>query len=397
MSKKEPLLSVIVPVYNTEQYIEKCVNSILKQTYMAIEIILVDDGSSDQSGLICDLLAEKNTCIKVLHTENRGITKARLAGVKASTARKVTFVDADDWIAEDAYRELFFECDYDVIITGICRYIDPEHQIMQFPFLQEGTYDRKGIIDKIAPVMLWTPQLEYWALDPSLCTKIFKREILLEQLEKASVVESNYGEDSIVIFPLMLQAEYIQITKKIYYYHLQRVSGEMPSYIRDDEFISKLSNVYEYLKQQFKQTSYWDVMKKQLDCFFINAIAMKKLCYNYSTLEFAVYFPIEKIPQNSSVVLYGAGNLGRKYWEQNSKYHFCNIKLWVDKNYEKIQSDNQYIQNPEMIGDIDFDYILIAVDDYYVAKEIAFYLEELGVKKSKIVWHSVRINNKKFE
>lgn len=389
MNEKEPLLSVIVPVYNAEQYIEECVKSILNQNYMEIEIILVDDGSSDQSGLICDLLARKNTSIKVLHIKNGGITKARLAGLNASIAKWVTFVDSDDWIGEDAYKDLPFDSNYDVMITGICRYIDPQNRIMQIPYLKDGVYDKESIINEIAPIMLWTSQLESWALDPSLCTKVFKRKLVLEQLKKVSEVNSNYGEDSMVIFPLMLQVDKVLISKKIYYYHRQRISGEISPYIKDEEFFPKLNRVYEYLKQQFKKMLYWDIMKKQLDCFYIDSINLKKNCYKYPTLKFVAHFPIEMIPPNSNIILYGAGNLGKQYWKQNTLYHFCKIKLWVDKNYEKLQGYN--IQNPEVIRGMDFDYILIAVDDYYTVKEIVLYLKRLGVKKEKIIWNSARI------
>ena len=397
MNKKEPLLSIIIPVYNANQYINTCVESILRQNYISIEIILVDDGSSDQSGFACDLLAERNNHIKVLHTENRGITKARLAGLRIAVGEWVTFVDADDWIDENAYKDLFTDKDCDVIITGICRYFDAEYQISEMPYLEEGIYDKEAIIHKIVPNMLWVPQLEHWALDPSLCTKIFKRKIITEQLEKAANVGSNYGEDSIVIFPLMLQADSAHIVTKIYYYHRQRATGEIPLYIRDEEFITKLGKVYDYLKLQFKETPYWDILKKQLDCFYINSIDLKKRCYDYSSFKFAIHFPFEKIPQNSNVALYGGGNVGKQYWEQNHLYHFCNIILWVDKKYEELQASNNYIQNPEIIKSTDYDYILIGVDNYYTASEIAFYLKGMGVEKEKIVWQSTRINDKSFE
>lgn len=397
MDKKEPLLSIVVPIYNAEKYLKQCVESILKQNYMTIEIVLVDDGSSDQSGLVCDCLAERNSCIKVLHIENGGITKARLAGVKASVADMVTFVDADDWIEENAYKDLPFDGDNDVIITGIYRYIDPEHITSQLPYLEEGIYDGESIINRIAPVMLWTPELGYWALDPSLCTKVFKRKIVLEQLEMASEVGSNYAEDSMVIFPLILRADRIQIVNKIYYYHRQRISERISPYIKDEEFLSKLGNVYEYLKRQFKRMHYWSIMKEQLDCFLISSTDLKKSCYNYQALKFVAHFPVEKIHQDSSIVLYGAGNLGRQYWQQNIMYHFCNIKLWVDKNHEKLWDNNVSIQDPEIIREIDFDYVLIAVDDYCAARDIACYLKGMGVEKEKVVWHSARINEKGFE
>lgn len=398
MKREEPLLSVVIPVYNSEQYIDVCIKSILMQAYMTMEIILVDDGSSDQSGLICDLLAERNSCIKALHTENRGITRARLAGLKAAVGDWVTFVDADDWVDGNAYEDLVDEKnDCDVIITGICRYFDTEHQIMQMPYLEEGVYDKRAIIKKIAPIMLWDPRLEVWALDPSLCTKIFKREIILEQLEKASEVGSNYGEDSIVIFPLMLQVDKVRILSKIYYYHRQRTLGEIPPYIIDEEFIPKLSKVYDYLKVQFKSTPYWNIMENQLDCFYIYSVNLKKRCYDYLTYKFVACFPFGKIPQNSSVILYGAGEVGKQYWEQNLRYHFCNIVLWVDRSWEKRQKGNIRIHNPEKIKSTFFDYVLIGVDNYYAAREIGLYLKELGVGSQKIVWQSTRINDREIE
>ncbi len=397
MTKNKPLLSIIVPVYNQERYINECVKSILKQKYLTLEIILVDDGSSDQSGVLCDALAEENASIKVLHVKNGGVSKARFLGVKVSKGDWITFVDADDWIDENAYKDIILENSCDLVITGICRYIDAKHQIMQLPYLREGAFNKKEIIDEIVPVMLWNPRQETWALDPSLCTKIFKRKIILEYLEKSSEIDSHYGDDSTVIFPLMLQVESVQIIRKIYYYHRQRGAGEIPPYIKDEDFISKLYKVYENLKRRFQETPYWEVMKPQLDCFYINSVELKKRCYEYPQLEILAHFPFDRIPQESRVVLYGAGNLGKQYWEQNFRYHFCKIVSWVDGNYRTKEMEHHVIENPEVIKKGDFDYVVIAVDDYYVAKEIALYLNELGVKKEQIVWHSIRANHKEFE
>lgn len=397
MNNGNELLSVIVPVYNAEQYIEECVESILKQRYLPLEIILVDDGSSDQSGTLCDLLSERNKCIRVLHVENGGITKARLKGVEVSKGRWITFVDADDWIDEDAYGDIVGDIGADIVVTGICRYINKNRTIMQIPYFREGFYDKEDILNEIIPSMLWTPELETWAFDPSLCTKIFKREIIGEYLRKASEVGSDYGEDSTVIFPMMLHVKSLRISQKIYYYHRQRGLGEIPSYIRDEQFFYKLYKVYEYLEKQFKLTAYWEVMKNQLDCFFISSVEIKKRCYEYPVLNFSAFFPMDRIPKGSKVVLYGAGDLGKQYWEQNLQYHFCDIVLWVDKKCENIQMRNCKIKNPEMIKETDFDYVVIAVDNYYIARNIAVYLKKCGIEKKKIIWHSIRVNHGEFE
>lgn len=94
----EYLVSVIVPVYNVEEYLEECVDSILKQTYKRLEIILVDDGSTDGCPEICDVYAEKDMRVKVIHQQNAGAANARKRGIMAATAEYVCFVDADDTV-----------------------------------------------------------------------------------------------------------------------------------------------------------------------------------------------------------------------------------------------------------------------------------------------------------
>lgn len=103
VSSKEQLVSVIVPVYNVEKYLRRCVYSIIDQTYKKLEIILVDDGAQDKSGLICDELEKEDDRIKVIHKKNGGLSSARNAGIEIVKGDYITFVDSDDWIAGDTY------------------------------------------------------------------------------------------------------------------------------------------------------------------------------------------------------------------------------------------------------------------------------------------------------
>lgn len=101
------LISVIVPVYKVEEYLDQCVSSIVNQTYRNLEIILVDDGSPDQCPDMCDRWAEKDSRIKVIHKENGGLSDARNAGLKVATGEYVTFVDSDDWVKENFIQTLY--------------------------------------------------------------------------------------------------------------------------------------------------------------------------------------------------------------------------------------------------------------------------------------------------
>ena len=118
------LISVIVPVYNPGKYFEKCVNSILTQTYNNIELILVDDGSTDGSSLLCDKFAEKDSRIKVIHKENGGAASARNAGLDVATGDYIAFIDADDYIDSDMYESMYddiIQNDADAARCGIVR------------------------------------------------------------------------------------------------------------------------------------------------------------------------------------------------------------------------------------------------------------------------------------
>ena len=101
-----PKVSVIVPVYGAENYIEQCVRSIMEQTFRDLEIVLVDDGSKDRSGIICDELAGEDPRIRVIHKENGGLTSAWIRGVQESSGEYLCFVDSDDWISHDMIERL---------------------------------------------------------------------------------------------------------------------------------------------------------------------------------------------------------------------------------------------------------------------------------------------------
>ena len=114
-----PLISVIVPVYKVEPYLDRCVESIVNQTYRNLEIILVDDGSPDNSPQMCDAWAERDSRIKVIHKENGGLSDARNAGMAAATGELMGFVDSDDWIREDMYQLLYENmCKHDSDISA---------------------------------------------------------------------------------------------------------------------------------------------------------------------------------------------------------------------------------------------------------------------------------------
>ena len=149
------LISVVVPVYNVEKYIERCVVSIVNQTYTNLEIILVDDGSTDQSGLICDELNNQDDRIKVIHKMNEGLGLTRNRGVTEAKGEYICFIDSDDYVEKQYIETIYFDLkkqEADVCYCGHTKDIDGKYEIRKNPLAGE-TFCGQEIKDKIIPRM----------------------------------------------------------------------------------------------------------------------------------------------------------------------------------------------------------------------------------------------------
>lgn len=385
-------LSIVVPIYNCGKYLRQCIDSILNQTYANIELILVDDGSTDASGAICDTYAQKDERIKVIHKNNEGLLKARLSGAKQAVGEYITFVDGDDWIAPDTYEQMMKHMDgHDMVMAGIYRYFTADRIKADIPMLAEGIYDRDAIEQSILPYMLWSGKRNTWELDPSLCTKIMKKSVFMGFLENAGNLDIYFGEDTAVIFPFMLRARSMVIMYDCFYYHRQRSKGMIPSYFQDKCFFEKLFSLYGFLKNEFSQSVYWELLSPQLEHFYVNAVRLKQQSFSdYRETEEDI-FPFWDMRKGANVVLYGAGETGRRFYRQNEQYHFCNIVLWADRNYKKLATDDQQIVSPQRIAVETFDYIIIAVRSAEIVQEIVEMFTELGIPREKIIWNNVLI------
>ena len=143
-----PKLSIIVPVYKVEKYLAKCIESILSQTFKDFELILVDDGSPDHCGFICDEYAKKDPRIKVLHQKNKGVSAARNAALNIAKGTYLGFVDADDWIDQDMFQVMLHTAltkEADVVICGI-NYRSDAGELIRSELLEKATFNQKQLL-----------------------------------------------------------------------------------------------------------------------------------------------------------------------------------------------------------------------------------------------------------
>lgn len=186
--------SVIVPIYNVEKYLAECIDSVLAQTYTDFELILVDDGSPDGCGRICDEYAEKDSRITVIHKENGGLVSARKAGIKTAVGEYVVTLDSDDMIAPEMLRranEIIKEHKADLISFAI-EFFNEDSSYTAVENVPGGLYARSDIESKIFPKMLMAENMEHMFY--YLCAKVIRREILIKpQLAVDNAI--SLGED----------------------------------------------------------------------------------------------------------------------------------------------------------------------------------------------------------
>lgn len=219
-------ISMIIPVYNAEQYLKKCVDSVRAQTYGNLEIMLVDDGSTDSSGELCDTYAEKDERIRVVHKENGGLVSAWKAGVKECRGEYVSFLDSDDWIDPEMLSEMSAYLtgnDREMVISDYIIERDGGGQEYVWQKLAPGEYGRKEIEEKIFPCLLGQEE-RYITI--SRCMKLISKRLISENgnyTDPAIIV----GEDTTIMLPVLLDCQRIVAMDHKAYYHYLYVKESM--------------------------------------------------------------------------------------------------------------------------------------------------------------------------
>lgn len=217
-----PILSIIVPVYNAEKHLPDCLHSILNQQFSDFELLLVDDGSSDRSGDICEEFATSEPRIRVIHKNNEGLVKARTAGLSVATGEYVGFVDADDWIDSDMFSKLCATAvAHDADIVG-CDFLKewPETRLPGGGVVPPGVYDRDALIHKVFPKLIMDGTSGGYGVSPAVWFKLF-RKTLLDRVLPAVPDHLRNGEDGAITYPALLASSRgCLMQDRIYHYRM---------------------------------------------------------------------------------------------------------------------------------------------------------------------------------
>ena len=379
------ILTVIIPVYNTEQYVKKCVESITAQSYANLEIILVNDGSTDSSGEICDEFTQRDGRIKVIHKNNGGVVSARKAGLEAASGDYIGFVDSDDWVDPQMYENLYktmMEFDADMVSSGYIR--EGNYISYDCDSIQPGIYAEN--MQNLYSRMIMDFETCGKGISGSLCNKLIKADII-----KAAILDFpeniSLSEDKLIVLKCLLECRRVYVLNYAYYHYIIR-NGSATS--RGNEvYLDNVSAVYKYFSCLYKHRRFTSQMRVQAE-LYITQLLLKginpRLGFSLKNLMWVDPSWLNNLPDKSRVVLYGAGDLGKTYYthlENDGRHKFVGC---IDENYRKMSGYPFDVEPIERICDWNYDCVVITIKDEKKTQEIKKKLIAVGVDGQKLLW-----------
>lgn len=434
-------ISVVVPIFRVEKYINECLDSILAQTFSSFELILVDDGSDDKCGEICDFYADKDNRVVVIHKENEGLSCARNAGIEIARGEYIAFVDGDDSVNRDFLKVLYRLCKSNNCRIGMCNFLLTEESSIR---LDRQKKEKTEVItgeEAVERSCTGTGSLMFtiaW-------NKLYHRSLFQDVRYPAGKIH----EDDYTTWKLLWKSEYVAITNLYLYYYLQRSDSIMgkpferkrlerlDAYEEKIKFLDRhgMTRAYEWLvityyrmlwethaqvkanipdcDEVLKDISFRTAQYKEAINNFedMNIIDKNRIFYPYADEQTkkslvskygsewlyrrkeAFLFPFHRMEKGKKIALYGAGEVGKTFYLQLITTGYGEVTLWVDERWRTISKQFRDVRPVDTVLRSEYDILVIAISNPEFAAEIKDNLVNWGVSERKIVWSDPRLTS----
>lgn len=379
MDKQEAVLSVVIVVYNVKaEYLEKCIQSVCRQTYRNLEIIIVDDGSTDGSAGICDEFAGRDSRIKVIHKENGGLVSTRKAGLKEASGMYVAFVDSDDWLEPDMYELMMkqmIDNDAEMVTSGIIREYG-NNSLIELDHIKARVYEREELTEYVMNHIIDTENFYSVNLAIHIMSKIYLTEKIRNAYGQIPD-EVCFGEDFTSLFLYLSECRKAVVMDKAFYHyriHAASITGKLSS----TEFY-RIKRLYQFWKGQ---TDLSIECRNQIHHLMFYGLIITGIPEEIIRSKTEKLWLYSKVPKNSRIVLYGSGKYGTKLYHMLEETEYCKVVLWADRRVQK--DDNGILRPITEIRNVNYDYIIISVLKAAVKEEMRQNLLDLGVDGEKV-------------
>ncbi|MDE6626571.1 MAG: glycosyltransferase [Lachnospiraceae bacterium] len=379
-------VSVVIPIYNTAQYLPECLESVMNQTLKELEIICVNDGSTDDSPQILAEYALKDERIKIIHKENGGLVAARKTGVLAAKGTYVAFVDSDDWIEPDMYEQLFRiaeEYKVDMVTCGF--FLEGNYTTTHMDTVSQGMFEGQDMY-ALRDMAIYNLEQHSSGLKASLCYKLFRKE-LIQGAQCKIPNEITMAEDKMCLLTALLKCRSVYVYHKPFYHYRIRANSMVNT--GSEEYLLKVYAVYKYLKTLYQDAFFTQNMRKQSEVYITELLYKginTLLGFENKNLLWIDPYWLDKIPVNAKIILYGAGELGKKYRKQLQSRKDLQYITCIDVSYERLSSEEFVVESPDMINDYEYDYVVITIKNPQKAQGIRMDLQKMGIADDKILW-----------
>lgn len=378
-------VSIIIPVYNIQGYVAKCIESVLHQEYLNLEIILIDDGSEDGTTELCEKYEQIDTRVNFVRQINQGVVEARKRAFALSTGAYVMFIDGDDYIDRNMVGELLeiiTDKKAEVVTSGT--FVHSGNAVAKVhDMVEEGEYTTQGELKNLFSKLIFKDNYTEYGILPYLCGKMYKRDVI-KKLFKNFERNVKVGEDAAINYSIITGCTKIVVTHKIYYHYIMR--GDSASHSAYEYFFDDMGYVYRYLKNNFEKNRYAaQQLLEQLEIFMVRTCLLGIKRNFKCSIPF--YWPILKINSGSRIIIYGAGQIGRDYYKILQSMKSYNLLAWVDKKFDEYSKRGMAVLPPDIIEKIEYEYLIIAVKRQDMAEKIMDDLTRLyGVNQDKMIW-----------
>lgn len=380
-------ISVIIPIYNVDPYLYQCVNSIINQSFEKIEIILVNDNSTDQSLNICEYFRKSDRrVILVNKNSNEGLVSARKTGVALATGSYAMNIDADDWIANDYLEKMYNlakKNKVDAVFPAHIREFLGTEKIIKNK-INSGLYDKHNIQTSILPKMISHGEFFSHGITSYSWGKLFLRDQLYK-FQLCIPDDIIMGEDAALTFPILPALNSIYVSDIAGYYYRQR-PGSIVKLVNDYKAeAKKLSSLFQFLKESLSDCIENYKIDNQLS-HYVFALSLMRIGSQSIKKDNAMSELLrhQNFEKNTKLCLYSSGSFGQNIYKNLIESNYVRLAGWVDEDYKESQMCGLDVSSVEEILNIDFDYVFIAALDPVLVQKAIERLITLGVPKEII-------------
>ncbi len=379
-------ISVIVPIYDLAAYLYQCVQSLVEQTYRNLEIILVDDGSTDAALEICEFFRKADSRVQVIAKPNGGLVSARKAGLAHASGDYAFYVDGDDWLDAgclEAYHDLARRHDVDMVIGGHKREF-----LGNFSYahnaLPTGLYPALRMQEQVLPAMIQAGDFFQHGIRTYSWGKLYRRS-LIDALQQRVPDEITFGEDAALVYPAILAAKSIYLSDLTLYNYRHRPNSILQAKGFTHAEATRMSRGFGYMAQALgarQDTRY--AFLRQLQAYLCALLIIRHGAYLGDPLRYRDYQPFGELEPGSRIALYNSGSFGQHVYRQLRDNPELRCVGWFDRDFRENRLLKMDVEDPSALAGTDFDWLVLASFDPAVHAEVAALFVRHGLPQDRI-------------